>query len=568
MPGNLSADDLPLQRIYKWERERPETIFLTQPYGGGNVRDWTWCRAVAEIRCIAAWLKAQDWEPGSRVAILSRNCAWWIMADLAIWMAGHVTVPIYPSLKAQSIRQILEHCEAKACFLGATDDRDATEAGIPAGVDCVRFPTASPNDWPSWEVLVTANRPIQDNPIRPGDDLSTIIYTSGTTGTPKGVMHSFNTFGFDAKVIAELIKLNATERVLSYLPLAHIVERAGMEGTAIYLGYRIFFSEGIETFLSDLNRARPTIFLSVPRLLLKFQQGVFAKIPEHRLERLLRIPILNRAVRKRVLHNLGLDSVLNAASGAAPLPTEILLWYRKLGLNLAEGYGMTETLITHLPAPGSMRPGYVGCAIPGVEAKVTDEQELFIRSPMNMLGYYKNPEATQACFTPDGFFRTGDLARIDPDGQLKIVGRIKEQFKTSKGKYVMPTPIEGHLLAHPMVDACCLMGAGRPHPFAVVLLAEETRKATAHLAERAGVEQTLLDLMNLVNTQLDPHEQLSFVAVAEGPWTVGNGSITPTLKIKRNVLESRYQVCVDDWMKQNRPVVWESPPPVVVSARV
>jgi long-chain acyl-CoA synthetase len=567
MPGNLSADDLPLQRIYKWERERPDSIFLTQPHGGGNVRDWTWGQAVAEIRRIAAWLKAQDWEPGSRVAILSRNCAWWIMADLAIWMAGYVTVPIYPSLKAQSIRQILEHCGAKACFLGATDEREATEAGIPAGVDCVRFPTASPNDWPSWEVLVTANGPLQGNPIRPGDDLSTIIYTSGTTGTPKGVMHSFNTFGFDVKVLAELIKLNAKERVLSYLPLAHIVERAGMEGTAIYLGYRVFFCEGIDTFLIDLNRARPTIFLSVPRLLLKFQQGVFAKIPEHRLERLLRIPILNRAVRKRVLHNLGLDSVINAASGAAPLPTEILLWYRKLGLNLSEGYGMTETLITHLPAPGSIRPGYVGCAIPGVEAKLTGEQELLIRSPMNMLGYYRSPEATQACFTPDGFFRTGDLARIDPDGQLKIVGRIKEQFKTSKGKYVMPTPIEGHLLAHPVVDACCLMGAGRPHPFAVVLLAEETRKATTRLSERAGVEQTLLDLMNTVNTQLDPHEQLSFVAVAAGPWTVGNGSITPTLKIKRTVLENRYRICVDDWMKQNRPVVWEAPPEAVISAR-
>ncbi len=556
MPGNLSADDLPLQRIYKWERERPEAIFLTQPYGGGKVRDWTWGQSVAEIRRIAEWLKAQNWEPGSRVAILSRNCAWWIMADLAIWMAGHVTVPIYPSLKAQSIRQILEHSEARACFLGATDEAEATLAGVPPSVTCVRFPTATPNDCPSWEVLVTANRPIPGYPTRAGDELSTIIYTSGTTGTPKGVMHSFNTLGYDAKVLAALIKLNDKERVLSYLPLAHIVERAGMEGTAVYLGYRVFFSEGVDTFLADLARARPTIFLSVPRLLLKFQQGVFAKIPERKLERLLRIPILNRAVRKRVLHKLGLDTVINAACGAAPLPTEILLWYRKLGLNLAEGYGMTETLITHLPAPGSVRPGYVGSAIPGVEAKLSEDQELLIRSPMNMLGYYKNPESTKACFTADGFFRTGDLARIDPDGQLKIVGRLKEQFKTSKGKYVMPTPIESQLLAHPVVDACCLMGAGMAHPFAVVLLADEARKSAA----RATVEQTLLDLMNTVNTQLDPHEQLSFVAVAQGPWTVGNGFITPTLKIKRSVLESRYQPCVDEWMRQNRPVVWESPP--------
>ena len=179
---------------------------------------------------------------------------------------------------------------------------------------------------------------------------------------------------------------------------------------------------------------------------------------------------------------------------------------------------------------------------------------------MNMLGYFKDPEGTRACFTPDGFFRTGDLARIEPDGQLKIIGRLKEQFKTSKGKYVMPTPIECQLLAHPVVDACCLMGAGMAHPFAVVVLAEDTRKVTARLTERTTVEQTLLDLMNAVNTQLDPHEQLSFVAVAHGPWTVGNGFITPTLKIKRNVLESRYQPCVDDWLRQNRPVVWESPP--------
>ncbi|MEO8594219.1 MAG: AMP-binding protein [Candidatus Solibacter sp.] len=560
MPANLTADDLPLQRIYRWERERPEAIFLTQPFGGGSVRDWTWGQAVAEIRRIATWLKAQEWEPGSRVAILSRNCAWWIMADLAIWMAGHVTVPIYPSLKAQSIRQILEHCGAKACFLGATDEREATDEGIPAGVACVRFPTAIPRESPTWDVLVTANRPMPGHSVRAGDELSTIIYTSGTTGTPKGVMHTFNTFAYDAKVLAELINLNAKERVLSYLPLAHIVERAGMEGTAVYLGYRVFFSEGIDTFLTDLSRARPTIFLSVPRLLLKFQQGVFAKIPERKLERLLRIPILNRAVRRRVLRKLGLDTVLNAACGAAPLPPEILLWYRKLGLNLAEGYGMTETLITHLPAPGSVRPGFVGCAIPGVEAKVTAEGELLIRSPMNMLGYYRDPASSAASFTPDGFFRTGDLALMETDGQLKIVGRVKEQFKTSKGKYVMPTPIECHLLAHPVVDACCLMGAGMPRPFAVVLLAEETGKTTAKIAERAGVEQTLLDLMNTVNTQLDPHEQLSFVAVAQGPWTVGNGFITPTLKIKRNVLESRYQPCVDDWLKQNRPIVWEIPP--------
>ena len=558
MPGDLSTDELPLQRIYKWERERPETIFLTQPYGGGKLREWTWAQALSEIRRMATWLKAQGWEPGSRVAILSRNCAWWIMADLAVWMAGHVTVPVYPSLKAQSIRRILEHCEAKACFLGAIDDPEAAQSGIPPDVETVRFPTAGPDAGSTWEVLVTANTPIPGHPVRPAGDLATIIYTSGTTGTPKGVMHSFAALAYDGKTLARLINLTSQDRVLSYLPLAHIVERAGMLGTALYLGYHVYFTEGIDTFLTDLARARPTIFLSVPRLLLKFQQGVFAKISQRRLERLLRIPILNGPVKKRILRRLGLDTVQNAACGAAALPPEILEWYRKLGLNLVEGYGMTETLITHLPAPGSVRVGFVGSAIPGVEARVDEHQELLIRSPMNMLGYYKDPEGTRAGFTADGFFRTGDLARLEPDGQLRIIGRVKEQFKTSKGKYVMPAPIESQLLAHPVVDACCLMGAGMPRPFAVVLLAEDARKVTARPAERASVEQTLLDLMNSVNLQLDPHEQLGFVAVANGPWTVGNGFVTPTLKIRRNVLESRYQPCVEDWMRQNRPVVWEA----------
>ena len=175
-----------------------------------------------------------------------------------------------------------------------------------------------------------------------------------------------------------------------------------------------------------------------------------------------------------------------------------------------------------------------------------------------MLGYYRDPEGTRAMFTEDGFIRTGDIARIDPDGQLKIVGRVKEQFKTSKGKYVAPAPIESQFMAHPMVEACCLMGAGRPRPFAVVLLSEEARKRNADPKARAALEASLLERMEAINIQLDPHEQVSFVAVVYGPWTIGNDAMTPTHKIKRGVLESRYQGFVDDWNRQSRPIVWES----------
>jgi long-chain acyl-CoA synthetase len=556
----VEDSDLPLQRIYRWERERAAEIFLTQPIGGGQVRDWTWAEAIGEARRAAAYLKAQNWEPGSRVAILSKNCAWWIMADLAIWMAGHVSVPVYPSLKPQTVRQILEHSESKACFLGATDEKEMVECGIPAGVCLIRFPTAAGDGSGTWDELIGNTPPLALSPTRPAQELSTIIYTSGTTGTAKGVMHSFAAFTYNAAIATEMLGLTADQRILSYLPLAHIVERVGVEAMSVYLGSRIFFNEGLGTFLTDLQRARPTIFLSVPRLLLKFQQNVFARIPRHKLDMLFRVPVVNRVIKRKILRRMGMSTVRYAACGAAPLPVDILMWFRELGLNLVEGYGMTETLITHLPAPGTVRPGYVGSPMNGVEARLGEGGELQMRSPMNMLGYYKDPLGTRNSFMADGFFHTGDVCEIAADGQLKIVGRIKEQFKTSKGKYVAPAPIESKLIAHPEVDACCLMGAGQPSPFAVVLLSEEARRRAADPQARAALESSLRAQLDEVNAQLDPHERVAFIALVDGPWTVGNGLMTPTLKLKRPVLESRYQGLVDSWKARNRPIVWESAP--------
>jgi long-chain acyl-CoA synthetase len=405
--------------------------------------------------------------------------------------------------------------------------------------------------------MVVATTPaISESPVRAADDLATIIYTSGATGTPKGVAHRFGAFSFFAKTASEQLDITGEERLLSYLPLAHIIERCACEAFGLFLAFRIYFTEGIETFLTDLKRARPTIFPSVPRLLLKFQQGVFEKIPKHRLERLLRIPILDRVVKKSILRKLGLNTVRYAASGGAALPLEILLWYRNLGLELFEGYGMTETGITHLPRPGSVRPGYVGSAIDGVEVKVGDDGELMIRSPMNMLGYYKNPQGTRDAFTQDGFFRTGDLVQIDSDGQVKIIGRVKEQFKTSKGKYVAPAPIESKLMAHPAVEVCCVMGTDLPSPFAVVVLSPDARKQCAAPEARKAFEQSLLKRLDEVNAQVDPHERMSFMAIVDGP--IGNEYLTPTLKIKRAVVEARYLPLISNWEKLDTRVVWES----------
>jgi long-chain acyl-CoA synthetase len=218
---------------------------------------------------------------------------------------------------------------------------------------------------------------------------------------------------------------------------------------------------------------------------------------------------------------------------------------------------MTETFITHLPALATVRPGFVGAALPGVECKLGENGELLVRSPMNMMGYYKDPQATRDAFTGDGFFRTGDVCHIAPDGQLKIVGRVKEQFKTSKGKYVAPAPIESKLLAHPAVEACCLMGAGHPSPFAIVLLSMEAREKCADAEAQKALAESLHRQMHTVNAELNPHERVAFLAIVDGPWTIGNGMMTPTLKIKRNALEGRYQDFIDEWKQQEAPVVWE-----------
>jgi long-chain acyl-CoA synthetase len=555
--GGVTEDELPLERLYRWEREKANRVFLTQPIGAG-VREWTWEQAAREIRLMAGHLAAQNWGAAAKVAILSRNCAWWMMADLAISMAGYVTVPIYPSLRADTVRQILEHSEARACFLGATDEREKESLGIPPEMYTIRFPTAGPGPAPEWDTVIAASQPIAGNPTRAADDIATVFYTSGTTGAPKGVVHRFRAFGFLAQSLNGAIDLAKEHRVLSYLPLAHIVERGGLEMPAVVFGWHVFFTQGLETFLVDLQRARPTIFLSVPRLLQKFQQGVFAKVPRRRLDRLLRVPLLNRLVHRRILRGLGLDTVEYAACGAASLAPELLRWYRDLGLNLVEGYGLTEAMITHLPRVGTVRPGYVGQALDGVEAKRSEDGELLLRSPMNMLGYYKDPQATRAAFTEDGFFRTGDLVEIDADGQLKIIGRLKEQFKTTKGKYVAPAPIESMLIVDPDVDACCVMGDSSQRPFAVAVLSEEARRRCADPAARKALEDSLGERLDRINAKLDPHERVMFIAIIDEPWTVSNGLMTPTLKLRRSPIEKLYAARAEAWREQGKRVVWES----------
>ncbi|HEV2578899.1 MAG TPA: AMP-binding protein [Acidobacteriaceae bacterium] len=554
--------DLPLQRIYSSERHRPDQPFLTQPRNG-EVQSWTWAEAMHEIRRIARWLIDQNWPAGSRVAILSKNCAWWIMADIAIWMSGHVSVPFFPSLRNESLSLLFQHSEPVACFVGELDQSPSFGAPSLRNMKLVRFPNAKPDHIPSdseeWQTIVQNGKDFDGQPLRAAEEVATIIYTSGTTGQPKGVMQSFRSLSLMGKSMEPVLGNSpyALDRILSYLPLAHIAERAIVEMNSLMMPLQIFFTEGQQTFLTDLQRSKCTIFFSIPRLYLRFQQGVFEKVPERKLQRLLKIPILNRIARSKILNGLGLHHARLVASGGAAIPIELVHWYRKLGLNFVEGYGMTETGITHVPLPSKFRAGFVGNASPYADTRISSQGEVEIKGPMNMLGYYKNPELTQQAFTEDGYFRTGDRGEIDEQGRLRIVGRLKEEFKTAKGKYVVPAPIEKLLSLSTLFESVCVLGSGMSAPFSLAVLVPELRAAAESPTKREALETALKHEMDRVNSHLDQHEQLRFMVVCQQPWTADNGLLTPTLKVRRTALEERFDSSFLAWEQAKTRVLWQ-----------
>jgi long-chain acyl-CoA synthetase len=565
MAHPVPASALALQRLYHWEKTTPDRVALTQPLGSGTVRDYTWRELADESRRMAAHLQSLGLPAGSRIAMLSKNTAHWLMADYAIWLAGHVSVPLYPTLAAGTIRQILDHSEAKLLFVGKLDGFKGMQPGIPDGLPCIVLPLApaeAKGCGPAWDDIVADTAPLAGNPVRGGDELATIMYTSGTTGAPKGVMHSFNTFAWSVQSgIKRVPALNANARMLSYLPLSHVAERTLVEHGQLATGMHVYFAESLDTFTADLQRARPTVFFSVPRLWVKFQQGIGAKMPPAKLDRLLRIPILRGIVRRKILTALGLQECTFAAGGAAPMPPELLRWYNKLGLDLVEVYGMTENCgLSHATLPGKQRPGTVGLPYDGVQSRLDPvTSEIQMKSPGLMLGYYKEPALSAEALTPDGWLRTGDKGALDGEGNLKITGRVKDLFKTSKGKYVAPAPIEDRLVMHGAVEACCVTGANLGQPLALLMLNAEAVKKCADRAGRDEIETTLAVHLKLINQQLDPHEQLECLVVTSQAWTVDNDLITPTFKVKRNNIETHFAKNYDRWVESKKPVVWDAP---------
>jgi long-chain acyl-CoA synthetase len=550
-----------LDHVYEHERRWRHRVYLTQLLADGRTVDHTWGRVLDEARRMAAHLRARGLGHDDRVALLSRNCAHSIIAELAIWMAGCATVALYPNEHPDTLRFELTHSEARLIFLGALEGVSRITEAIPASLPRIALPGAAHGSGEPWEAIIAAHAPLPGQPARAPGDLAMIVYTSGSTGEPKGVRHDFGHLAEAVATLVATIGYRPRDRMLSYLPFAHVFERACIACASLVAGGHVFFVERQATFLRDLRRARPTLFLSVPRLWSRFQAGVFERIAPQRLDHLLAIPIVGRVVGWRVLAGLGLDRVRIAASGSAPIPPELIAWYQRLGLNLLEGYGMTEDFAcSHMSWPGTNRPGYVGRPFPGVAVRIADDGEVLIRSPGRMAGYHRRPDLDAQAFTPDGFFRTGDRGERDADGLLRLTGRIKEPFKTAGGKYVVPVPIENRLDEHPMVAMSLVSGVGRAAPCGLLVLNEAAQAQAGEAAGRQLISRELGTLLARVNATLPMHERLRMLVVVAEAWSVDNGLLTPTLKLRRPRIEAAVAGRMDDWYAAPGPVVWAREP--------
>ncbi len=541
----------PLHAFLYWETTKPDKIFLKQPHRG-IWKDYTYFQAGQEIRKIARAIKELQLPPRSHIALLSKNCAHWNMADLAIMLSGHVSIPIYPTLHARAIGQILEHSESKAIILGKLDDFGLQRQGIP-DIPKISVNTYGIHQGKSWERLVETNDPITELPEIDKEDLITIIYTSGTTGTPKGVMHSVGNFMECAYTLKAIFPAPENLRLFSYLPLAHIAERIGMATYGLLQGATIYFPESLDTFASDLERTQPHIFFAVPRIWVKFKEKINQVIPQKKLNLLLQIPLINTLIKKKLRKKLGLRDAVFVCSAAAPLAVRVMEWFQQLGIQIHQGYGMTEDcVISHFNLPDASRLGTVGKPLPNVEIKLSPKGEICIKNKCLMKGYYKNPELTSEVFDSEGFLRTGDVGEYDHDGYLYITGRVKDQFKTDKGKYIDPAPIELQLERDNFIEQVCIVGTGIPQPIALITLSETGKnKDITTLKHRFSL------LIDEINPDLEKHERLEKIVIMKEEWTIANGLCTPTLKVKRNQIEKLHQPIYKSWFLDSERIIFE-----------
>ncbi|NMH66318.1 AMP-binding protein [Shewanella salipaludis] len=541
----------PIEMLAHWVETRGDEVYLRQPIDG-QCKDFSWRQVQAQVQQLAGALRHLGLVPGDKVALLSKNCAEWFICDLALMHGGYISVPIYPTANADTIGYVLEHSGAKAILVGKLDHWAEQEAAIGGDILRLALPYDTMPAQYQWQQLLNLGEPLIDAPLPTAEQTMTLIYTSGSTGKPKGAIQTFGSYGWTCQAVVRDLQTNTADRLLSYLPLAHITERVAIEGSSFYSASQVYFVESLDSFVTDIKRAHPTVFFSVPRLWSLFQQNIIDKIGMDKLNFLLKLPVIKSLIKRKIHKGLGLQDARLLGSGSAPIPPSLIHWYHSVGLDICEAWGMTENSaysIINYPFDAA-KIGTVGRPIEGSQVRRGADGELLVKSPGLMSAYYLQPEATAAAFDADGFFHTGDLCEIDADGCVSITGRVKDNFKTAKGKYVAPVPIERQLAQDAHVELICVIGSGLPHPVALVQLS-----AGATLQPREEVRASLKATLDSINPHLESHETVDAIIVVDEPWSIENDVLTPTLKIKRHVLEQRFSARVEGI--RGGKVVWE-----------
>ncbi len=546
--------------FYKWEEKTPNAPFLRQPFGD-KWEIYTWSEVGQMARKLATGLQSLGLPPKSHIGLISKNCREWVIADLAIVMAGYVSVPLYPTLQAAAIEELMNLGDVQAVFAGKIDDWESMKGGIEADMPVIAFPhykgSAKVDRGEQWFDFINKFEPIAKKPTHKPDDIWTIIFTSGTTGTPKGVVLTYKNLEATKAVVEQnnIVKVSETgdNHFFSFLPMNHIAERVVVEQTCFRYGGMISFAESLDTFVKNLQETQPTLFFAVPRIWTKFQLGVLAKMPQKKLDTLLRIPIISGIVKKKLRKGLGLNNARGTLSGAASIPEDLKNWYKRLGIPMGEGYGMTENCAMCTSLPGEdIKPGSVGKALPTVELRIDEETgEIMMKSPFVMKEYYKSPVKTKEVLD-NGWLRTGDQGRLDEDGYLYITGRVKDTFKTGKGKFIVPGPIERQFENNENIEQLCLLGLGCPQPILLVVPSE-----IGQAKPKEELMKNLDDNLETVNTKLPNYQKVSTIVVVKDIWDVSNNLLTPTLKVKRNVMNQRYNDLLLGWHEKEDKVVWE-----------
>ena len=549
-------------KFYKWEKEFKDKPYLRQPIGE-TWEEYTWGEVGNMARRLASGLKSLNLREGAHIGIYSKNCREWIISDLAIVMAGYISVPFFPSLNGKELSYIMDYGDVDALFIGKIETWDDIKNDLPSEMPIIRFPKyegcSNVTKGHEWHEFINSHEPIE-NPHKPKlSDLWTIIFTSGTTGNPKGVMLTYQAIDGIKVVLDDPnnplgIKHTGNNDFISYLPLNHIFERVVIEWCSFRYGGTISFVESIETFGQNLKEVQPHVFAAAPRVWTKLQMGILSKFPQKKLDTLLKIPLLSTILKKLIRKGLGFSRVRVTVSGSAPMPVELIEWFRKVGVYITNGYGMTENcaICSSVDGKDFEKLNTVGKPQKGVELKIDEGTgEILMRGPFVMIGYYKNKELSNETLR-GGWLHTGDKGFLDEDGYLHITGRVADSFKTSKGEYIEPLTLEQFFVNMNEIEEVCVVGLGIAQPMCLIQLSDIGKSAT-----KDNLSKMFLDTLENINSDLVNYKKISTLIIVKDEWSQENGIVGPTQKLKRGAVDEKYNKDYLKWHESDQKLIFE-----------